>query len=179
MTTRGRPSRPVALVGKSGPVIDRLNRWLGANLCWLYLVAVIVTAYEVVMRYIFNAPTDWAFELTILLCAVCYLLAGGWVTQKEAHIAITSLPQLAPPRLRWWLRLFANLVGLAATAGLAWAAWRPGVRALAIVERTGSAWNSPAPAVIKPLIFVAAVLVFLQLLSNVWRLLREAPSARS
>lgn len=126
MTTRGRPSRPVALVGKSGAVIDRLNRWLGANLCWLYLVAVIVTAYEVVMRYIFNAPTDWAFELTILLCAVCYLLAGGWVTQKEAHIAITSLPQLAPPRLRWWLRLFANLVGLAATAGLAWAAWRPG-----------------------------------------------------
>ncbi|MCX7629817.1 MAG: TRAP transporter small permease [Geminicoccaceae bacterium] len=156
-------------------MIDRLNRWLGENLCWLYLVAVIVTAYEVVMRYLFNAPTDWAFELTILLCAVCYLLAGGWVTQKDAHIAITSLPQLAPPRVRHGLKLFAAIVGACAMVGLAWSAWRPGLRALAIVERTGSAWNSPAPAIIKPLIFVAAVLVFLQLLVNISRLVRAGP----
>lgn len=156
-------------------VIDRLNRWLGENLCWLYLVAVLATAYEVVMRYLFNAPTDWAFELTILLCGICYLLAGGWVTQKDAHIAITSLLQLAPPGLKHGLRVFATLVGLIAMAGLAWAAWRPGLRALTIVERTGSAWNSPAPAIIKPLIFVAAVLVFLQLLVNLVRLLRAGP----
>ncbi len=152
-------------------MIDRLNRRLGEGLAWLYLLAVFVTAYEVVMRYLFNAPTDWAFELTILLCGIGYLLAGGFVTQKEAHIAITSLRQFAPPRLRHALALFANLVGLVAMAGLAWAAWRPGVRAVTIVERTGSAWNSPAPAIIKPLIFVAAVLVFLQLVANLLRLL--------
>lgn len=154
-------------------MIDGLNRRLGEGLAWLYLVAVFVTAYEVVMRYLFNAPTDWAFELTILLCGIGYLLAGGFVTQKEAHIAITSLRQLAPPRLRHALDLFANLVGLVAMAGLAWAAWRPGVRAVTIVERTGSAWNSPAPAIIKPLIFVAAVLVFLQLAANLVRLWRR------
>lgn len=160
-------------------MIDGLNRRLGETLAWLYLVAVFVTAYEVVMRYIFNAPTDWAFELTILLCGIGYLLAGGFVTQKEAHIAITSLRQLAPPRLRHALDLFANLVGLVAMAGLAWAAWRPGVRALTIVERTGSAWNSPAPAVVKPLIFVAAVLVFLQLVANLVRRLRTGPERTS
>ena len=60
--------------------IDRLNTLLGEWLAWLYLVAVAITAYEVVMRYIFNAPTTWAFELTVLLCAIGYLFGGGYVT---------------------------------------------------------------------------------------------------
>lgn len=153
-------------------MIDRVNRWLGENLCWLYLVAVAATAYEVVMRYLLNAPTDWAFELTILLCGICYLLAGGYVTQKDVHIAITSLLDLAPPRLRHGLRVFATLVGIAASGGLLLAAWRPGLLAASIVERTGSAWNSPAPAIIKPVIALAALLVLLQLLARLARQLR-------
>ncbi len=157
-------------------MIDRLNRFLGETFCWLYLVAVVATAYEVVMRYLFNAPTDWAFELTILLCAIGYLLAGGYVTQKNAHIAITSLFALAPPRLRHALAIFADLVGIVAMAGLAWAAYGPGLRALSIVERTGSAWNSPAPAIIKPLVFVAALLVLAQLVSNLVRRIARGPA---
>lgn len=153
-------------------MIDRLNRWLGENLCWLYLVAVAATAYEVVLRYLFNAPTDWAFELTILLCGICYLLAGGYVTQKDVHIAITSLLDLAPAGLRRGLRIFATLVGIMASAGLLWAAAGPAWRAASIVERTGSAWNSPAPAIIKPMIALAALLVLLQLAARLVRQLR-------
>lgn len=153
-------------------MIDRINRWLGENLCWLYLVAVAATAYEVVMRYLFNAPTDWAFELTILLCAICYLLAGGWVTQKDVHIAITTALDLAPAPVRRALRIFATLVGIFASGGLLFAAWGSALRAVTIVERTGSAWNSPAPAIIKPVIALAALLVLLQLLVRLVRQLR-------
>jgi TRAP-type C4-dicarboxylate transport system permease small subunit len=116
------------------------------------------------MRYLFNAPTDWAFEFTILLCGICYLLAGGYVTQKDVHIAITSVFDLAPPPVRRGLRIFATLVGIFASAGLLWSASGPALRAATIVERTGSAWNSPAPAIIKPVIALAALLVLLQLL---------------
>jgi len=153
-------------------VIDRINRWLGENLCWLYLVAVFVTAYEVVMRYLFNAPTDWAFELTILLCGIGYLLAGGWVTQKDVHIAITTAFDLAPAPIRRALRIFATLVGIFASGGLLLASWGSALRAVTIVERTGSAWNSPAPAIIKPAIALAALLVLLQLLVRLVRQLR-------
>ena len=79
-------------------MIDRLNRLLGERLCYLYLAAVLITAYEVVMRYLFDAPTSWAFELTILLCAICYLFSGGFVTAQRKHIAITSVYDLMPPR---------------------------------------------------------------------------------
>jgi TRAP-type C4-dicarboxylate transport system permease small subunit len=150
-------------------MIDRLNRLLGERLCYLYLAAVVITAYEVVMRYLFDAPTVWAFELTILLCAICYLLSGGFVTAQRKHIAITSVYDLMPARIRWWLDLLALLTGILAMGLLAWAAWRPAVLAVTIVERTGSAWNSPSPAIIKPLIAIGALLIVLQLLVQLYR----------
>lgn len=150
-------------------MIDWLNRLLGERLCYLYLVAVAITAYEVVMRYLFNAPTTWAFELTILLCAICYLLSGGFVTVQHKHIAITALYDVLPARVRWWLDLVAMLTGILAMGLLVWSAWRPAVQALRIVERTGSAWNSPSPAIIKPLIAVGAGLIVLQLLVQLFR----------
>jgi TRAP-type C4-dicarboxylate transport system permease small subunit len=150
-------------------MIDRLNRLLGERLCYLYLAAVAITAYEVVMRYLFNAPTTWAFELTILLCAICYLLSGGFVTVQRKHIAITALYDVLPARVRWWLDLVAMLTGILAMALLVWSAWRPAVQALRIVERTGSAWDSPSPAIIKPLIAVGAGLIVLQLLVQLYQ----------
>jgi TRAP-type C4-dicarboxylate transport system permease small subunit len=157
-------------------MIDRLNRLLGERLCYLYLAAVAITAYEVVMRYLLNAPTSWAFELTILLCATCYLLSGGYVTMQRKHIAITALYDLMPARVRWWLDILAMLTGILAMGLLVWAAWRPAVQAVRIVERTGSAWDSPSPAIIKPLIAIGAGLIVLQLLAQLWRHLTGRPS---
>jgi TRAP-type mannitol/chloroaromatic compound transport system permease small subunit len=159
--------------------IDWLNRLLGERLCYLYLAAVVITAYEVVMRYLFAAPTTWAFELTILLCAICYLLSGGFVTAQRKHIAITSVYDLMPARIRWWLDLLAMLTGILAMGLLVWAAWRPAVQAVTIVERTGSAWNSPSPAIIKPLIAIGAALIVLQLLVQMIRHLLGRPSPQS
>ena len=150
-------------------MIDWLNRLLGERLCYLYLAATVITAYEVVLRYLFDAPTVWAFELTILLCAICYLLSGGFVTAQRKHIAITSAYYLMPARIRWWLDLLALLTGILATGLLVWAAWRPAILAVTIVERTGSAWNSPSPAIIKPLIAIGALLIVLQLLVQLYR----------
>jgi TRAP-type C4-dicarboxylate transport system permease small subunit len=160
-------------------MIDRLNRLLGERLCYLYLAAVAITAYEVVMRYLLNAPTSWAFELTILLCAICYLVSGGYVTAQRKHIAITALYDLMPAQVRWWLDLVAMLTGILAMGLLVWSAWRPAVQAVRIVERTGSAWDSPSPAIIKPLIAIGALLIVLQLLAQLWRHLTGRASPRS
>ena len=157
--------------------IDAFNNWLGRQVAWLYLAAVVVTFYEVLARYLFNAPTTWAFEITIFLCAAGYLLSGPTVTAKDQHIAITSLYELAGPRLRWWMKLFAMLVGLFAMVGLAYASWRSGIHAFRIWERTGGAYNAPTPALIKPMITIAALLVILQLSANLVRHFRPAEPA--
>lgn len=153
--------------------IENFNIWLGRQIAWVYLVAMLVTFYEVLARYIFNAPTTWAFEITIFLCATGYLLSGPSVTARDQHIAITSIVELVGPRLRWWMRLLALVVGLFSITCLAYAAWFSGLHAISIWERTGTAYNAPTPALIKPMIAIASILVALQLLVQIIRHFRN------
>ncbi len=153
--------------------IETFNLWLGRQVGWFYLGAVVVTFYEVLARYIFNAPTTWAFEVTIFLCASGYMLSGANVTAEDKHIAITSVVEIASPRARWWMRLVSLIVGLFGMAGLIWGSWTSGIRAFTIWERTGSAFNAPTPALIKPIITIAGILVLLQLALQLFRHLRS------
>jgi TRAP-type C4-dicarboxylate transport system permease small subunit len=177
---RAGPNAPpvflVSLGGESGRVnfIDRMNTVIGENAAWLFLAGTAVTCYEVVLRYLFNDPTTWAFELTILFCAIGYLLSGGYVTMKRSHIAITSLYEQAPPKLRKALDVFNSLVGLGCMSLLLWSSFNQAVYSVTIWERTGSAWDPPLPAILKPLIVVGTTLIILQLLVNIRRSLNKA-----
>lgn len=153
--------------------IDHLSQFLGLAAAQLYLLCALITTYEVVMRYIFHAPTQWAFEMVMVLCASAWLLSVGYVTRHRRHIGITVLYLMAPPRVRFALDLFINLVALAAVLTLAYAAFEPAARAISSIQRTGSAFNSPEPTILKTLLVVGAGLYALQLIANLVKLLRH------
>ena len=165
-----------ATVADEGPLspVERVIRWIALNASYLYLIATVATTYEVFARYLFNAPTDWAFEATILLCSGCYLVAGGYVTQRRRHIAITSLYETSSDTRKRTLDIVAILFGLLSVGMLILSSWRQALMALQIWERTGSSWNPPLPAILKPLIVVGAVLIFIQLFVQLRRLLSPA-----
>ena len=54
--------------------VDRLSLWLGRTLAWVFLIAVALTAWEVLMRYVFNSPTIWVHDLVIALSALAFIL---------------------------------------------------------------------------------------------------------
>jgi TRAP-type mannitol/chloroaromatic compound transport system permease small subunit len=146
--------------------IDHFSNFLGLAAGQLYLLCAVVTTYEVVMRYVFNAPTQWAFEVVMVLCASAWLFSSGYITLHRRHIGITVLYAMAPPAVRWWLDLLAMGAGLAATLILAYAALDPALLALGIIERTGSAFNSPGPTILKTLLVFGAALYAVQMISN-------------
>jgi TRAP-type C4-dicarboxylate transport system permease small subunit len=147
-------------------VIDHLSQFVGLAAAQLYLLCALITTYEVVMRYVFRAPTQWAFEVVMVLCASAWMLSVGYVTRHRRHIAITVLYVMAPPHVRRALDLFINLVGLAAVLILLYAAWEPAVRAVSTIQRTGSAFNSPEPTILKTMLVIGAGLYALQLIAN-------------
>jgi TRAP-type C4-dicarboxylate transport system permease small subunit len=159
--------------------IDHVSEFLGLAAAQLYLLCALITTYEVVMRYVFRAPTQWAFEVVMVLCASAWLLSVGYVTRHRRHIGITVLYVLAPPRVRWVLDLLINLVAIVAVAILLYAAWEPAMRALGSIQRTGSAFNSPEPTILKTMLVIGAALYLLQLIANLVKHLRheddEAP----
>jgi TRAP-type C4-dicarboxylate transport system permease small subunit len=162
--------------------VDHVSQFLGLAAAQLYLLCAVITTYEVVMRYLFNSPTQWAFEMVMVLCASAWVLSVGYVTRHKRHIGITVLYVMAPPRVQWLLELFALVVALVAVAILGYAAWEPAVRALTRLERTGSAFNSPQPAILKAMLVIGAVLYCAQLIVNLVRHLQAwgapPPAAR-
>src|SRR6184192_445626 len=66
--------------------IDRFTDTTGVWLAWLNLPLVAAVAYEVIARYVFNAPTLWSFDVTYMLYGTIFMLGCAYALHKGAHI---------------------------------------------------------------------------------------------
>jgi len=97
---------------KMDRAIGHFSRFSGLAVAQLYLLCALVTVYEVVMRYVFNAPTQWAFEVVMVFCATAWMLSAGYITFHKRHIGITVIYLMVSENKRWWLDLTAMIVGV-------------------------------------------------------------------
>lgn len=68
--------------------VGALNQFAGSFVaCWS-VIAVFVYYYEVIARYVFNSPTNWAHESMFLMFGAQYLLAGGFCLREDAHVRV-------------------------------------------------------------------------------------------
>ncbi len=68
--------------------IDRLSLYCGEFVSYWAIIAVIVYYYEVISRYVFNAPTNWAHEAMYLMFGMQYLIAGAYAMLTESHVRV-------------------------------------------------------------------------------------------
>ena len=146
--------------------VDRLNQFIGLSVAHLYLICVIITLYEVVMRYFFNAPTQWAFEVVMVVCASAWVLSGGYISMRQSHIAITILHERAKGKVRYFLDMFILVVSITSMFIFAYSLWQPMTHAIGGLERSGTSFNAPEPMILNTLLFVGAILYGLQLIVN-------------
>ncbi|MCQ9329589.1 TRAP transporter small permease subunit [Pelistega suis] len=60
------------------------------------LVLTIAMLYEVFARYLFSAPTIWAFDIAYMSNAAIFLLGNAWVLHQNGHIAIQLIYEKMP-----------------------------------------------------------------------------------
>lgn len=149
--------------------VDHFSRFLGLAVGNLYLMAAICTLWEVIARYVFNAPTQWVFEVVMVLCASAWMLSAGFVTLRRRHIGITVFYLMASERVRWWLDIFAMVVGVFALYMLVSDTLIRALESIDLVERGGTAWNSPLPMILKTILFAGLFIYLVQLLVNLSR----------
>ena len=165
-----------AVVGaRFGRGVDHISRFVGLSVANLYLLAALCTMWEVVARYVFNNPTQWAFEVVMVLCATAWMLSAGFVTLQKRHIGITVLYLMASDRTRWWLDVFAMVVGVFALYMLVSDTLIRALESIDLTERGGTAWNSPLPMVLKTVLVAGLFLYLVQLLVNLSRHFRSRP----
>jgi len=70
--------------------IDALVLACGKGVAWLILPMVMSLVWEVTARYGFNAPTEWAYDMTFMLYGTFFMLGSAWTLQRGGHIRTDS-----------------------------------------------------------------------------------------
>ena len=63
--------------------VSTASGWLAG---WLIVPMTIAVSYEVAARYVFNAPTKWAYDVTYMLYGAQFMLAAAYTLLKGGHI---------------------------------------------------------------------------------------------
>ena len=148
---------------------DHFSKFSGLAVAQLYLVCAAVTGFEVISRYVFNAPTQWVFEIVMTLAATAWMLSAAYVTLHKRHIGITVFYIMASDKGKWWLDFIAYVVGVIALWLLIDDSVIRALDSIAMVEKAGSAWNSPQPMILKSMLTLGAMTYITQLMINLYR----------
>ena len=124
-------------------IIDRVADALGHAAGWMFFLTGVMVSYEVLARYVFNAPTIWAAELSQMLLLWGTFIAMATLLRQRAHIRITLLTARLGPRSRQLSELFSLSIvgGFAAVA--AYHGWWIAFDSLERGRSTGTMLNLP------------------------------------
>ncbi len=153
--------------------IDRLSLFLGEKLSIVFLISVIITAYEVVMRYGFNAPTIWVHDSATALSATGFIMAGTYALQQDRHMRISVVYDLSPPDIRKILDLINSLLVVAFLVLLTYTTIDQAIPSLEVMETSAHAWDVPIPAYLKSVLVLGSAAMLLQSLVHVWAQIRR------
>ncbi len=143
--------------------IDSLSAWVGKAFAWAIVILTFSTVYEVFVRYVLNAPTVWAFDMSIQMYGALFMMTGAYALSQNAHVRGDVVYRLLSTRTQAKIDLTLYILFLA-----------PGALALIIYGYSFAAdswfykevsWSSPTRIQIyffKTLIPVAGALLLLQ-----------------
>jgi len=89
---------------------DRTSAWFGKAFAWTIMIMAIGTGYEVVVRYVFNAPTSWSFDLSYIMYGTLFMMGGAYTLSRNGHVRGDFLYRLWRPRTQAWVELVLYII---------------------------------------------------------------------
>ncbi|EAQ01530.1 TRAP dicarboxylate transporter, DctQ subunit [Pseudooceanicola batsensis HTCC2597] len=146
--------------------ITALNRLLFALAKWLVYAIVLLMLWEVLSRYLVQAPTSWAPELATLIFGPFFLLGGPYLLHIGGHVAVDVLSERATGGFAKILKIIGFILAAAFGAILLWFAVPLAVQSWEYGETSYSAWN-PVIWPAKAFLPLASALLLLQALAEI------------
>ena len=78
--------------------IDTFSLWVGRIVCWITVPLFAVMVYEIAARYVFVAPTMWAYDMSRFLSGALFMLGAGYALSKGVHIRADFIYRSWSPR---------------------------------------------------------------------------------
>lgn len=152
--------------------LDQIAIWSGRLACWMLVPLVLGLSWEVVSRYAFNAPTQWAYDLTFMLYGSFFMLGAAFTLQRKGHVRTDMLYERWSPRrqaaidLACYLLVFLPFIAVFLVTG-----WGYFVKAFVTKETfVSSAWQ-PVTWPFKGSMPLAGLLLLVQGVSEIFKCL--------
>ena len=148
-------------------LIDRFALFIGRVTMIMIISMTAVMLYEVFLRYVVEAPTLWANELTLWIAGFVFLCSGLYAMQQRCHIRIFLLYDAVP---RWMQHTFDVISVLMLVVFAFFLVYGSFYQVFVIKfykwEMFGTAFDPPIPATLQPMVLIIVTLIAVQAVIN-------------
>ena len=124
-------------------VLGNISNWTARLVCMVTLIMMAVLLREIVGRYFFNFPSDWANEVNEYLLCVLTMLGGGYCVLTDAHIRVDILWQRFGFKTQSAVELATAIFPIAFLGIITWIGFMDTFEALAENKRSMSIMAMP------------------------------------
>jgi C4-dicarboxylate transporter DctQ subunit len=103
--------------------LDKIIYWGGIAAGVFIILTTGMIFYEVVSRFLFNAPTTWATELTIYAIIGSCFVGAAYALREDAHIKVDLLLHNVPAHVRKIMLIVSSVLGLMFSVVFTWFGW--------------------------------------------------------
>ncbi len=153
--------------------IESTNAWIGKTAAWCILILTFSTSYEVFMRYLFLAPTEWAFDASYMLYGTLFMLAGAYTLSRNGHVRGDFIYRTWTPvrQAKWDLVLYI-LFYFPGMLALVYAGYKYAELSWMMKERSAASPFGPPVYPFKTLIPITGIMMVAQGIVEVVRCVR-------
>lgn len=158
------------MLSKIARGIDTFSTKQGEVTSMLIIPLALVVLYEVVMRYGFNSPTTWGFEMTTFLYGMHYMFGICYTDVRKGHVRVDIFTSLASKKVQAVIGALTTLI-LFLPVMICMTIWSSkfAMYSVQALERNPTSW---AP-IIWPYKIVMAVCFFFLLMQGIANLLND------
>jgi TRAP-type mannitol/chloroaromatic compound transport system permease small subunit len=114
----------MTLLLRLSKLIDGLSERIGLAVRWLILIAVVISAGNATVRYLFSTSSNAWLELQWYLFAAVFLLCAPYALLRNEHVRIDVITDKFSHRTRAWIDVFGTVFFLLPMAALiVWLSW--------------------------------------------------------
>lgn len=160
--------------------IDIFIDWTGKIFGWSIVVFTLLVVFEVIMRYVFNRPTIWSFEICIMLYSFHFMFLAAYALRHNAHVSVDFFFERLSKRGQAVLSIICYLIFFFPFVIVVFIeGWEYAADSWAMRETSWSAFGPPVYPW-KMLIPVSAFLLFIQgfsiFVKRIFELIKRRPT---
>ncbi len=124
--------------------IETLSLWSGKASSWMILGMIGALTIEVVLRYFFASPTDWAYELTTMIYGSYCVLVGAYTHLRKGHIRMDAIFNNFSRRNQLKIDLVTGWLSVVFLVFFIWIAWKFASMSWQVREySSATTWEAP------------------------------------